>query len=198
MLHSFRSSHRRRIADGLKDNRGIAAVEFALVLPVMVGIGLIAIVLSFKLFERQRLESSVAAVTFFLDHTVMNGDISDLQPVKVPAESGGGYTIEPGPAIQTAKLVLKDAYKSNATLTLRSFKVFCGCPNSSAIDPDQADQPYFTRFDAEPADEAPICSRTCSDSSPARVLAEIDVEATTVDVFGQPFTLYKKSVTRLR
>lgn len=195
---SFCLSLKRQVAGAIKDNRGIAAVEFALIVPVIVAMGLMAIVLSYKLFERQRLESAVAAVTFFLDDQVLNGDISRLQPVKALAEDGKTVLLKSGPAMQTATLVLADAFRSDATLTLQKFTVFCGCPNSAALTSENPDEVFFTRYDPEPVDEKPLCSRTCSDGSRARVLAEIDILASTVDFFGQPYTLHEQSVTRLR
>lgn len=198
MLLSVWFPVRKKAIGALKDDRGIAAVEFALIVPVIVAMGLIAIVLSFKLFERQRLESAVAAVTFYLEDQVLNGEISKLQPVKGLAEDGKTIILGDGPAFETAKLVLADAYKSNATLTLNEFDVYCGCPNTAALTSEDPDAVFFTRYDPEPVDEKPLCTRTCSDGSRARVLAEIDITATTIDFFGQPYSLHEQSVTRLR
>lgn len=179
-----------------KDERGISATEFALISPIAIAIAMAAISYSFKLLDRQRLDSAVTASAYYLADKVLDGDMSSFQPTREMVS--GAYEYTPGTYISTARNVLIDAYNADATLTITRLDVFCGCPQSYSGGNVQTDIPFFTRFDAEAADEAPLCSMSCPDRSRARVLAEIDVTSTSNDFLGQEYTLEKQIVMRLR
>ena len=179
-----------------KDRSGISATEFALISPIAIAIAMSAITYSFKLLDRQRLDAAVTASAYYLADKVLDGEMSGFQPTREMVD--GAYEFTPGQFVQTARFVLSDAYRSSATLTITELDVFCGCPQNYSGGDVQTDQPFFTRFTAEAADEAPLCSMTCPDRSRARVLAEIDVTSTSNDFLGQEYTLEKQIVMRLR
>ena len=174
----------------------MSALEFALIVPFVMGAGLFATSTSFKILQRQKLDSAVMSTAYYLEDRVLSGDWEAFQPV--PAEDGSGMTT--GEVLKTAQLVLGDAFKSKATLTIRSLNVYCGCPQKSSSDDDSFDQsqPFFTRYAVEAAGTREICSTPCADQSEARILAEIEVRADSKDMFGEPYILEKRLVTRLR
>ncbi len=173
-------------------NSGVSAVEFALIAPFVIGAGLFATSVSFKILERQKLDSAVISTAYYLEDRVLSGDWEAFQS---DGSSGSSSDV-----ISTANLILSDAYKSSARLTVRKLGVYCGCPQSTGVDGELYDdtKPFFTRYEVETAGSREICSTPCSDNSGARILAEIEVLASNTDMFGEPYVLEKRLVTRLR
>lgn len=181
----------------LRDTKGVSALEFALIAPFVIGAGLFAASASFKILERQKLDSAVISAAYYLEDRVLSGDWEAFQPLppKTGEETGAD-----GPVLTTTRLVLDDAYKSSASMTIRKLDVFCGCPQSLSAESGQLDeaQPFYTRYAVETVGEREICSTPCADRTEARILAEIEVVSTNKDMFGETYILEKKLVTRLR
>ena len=180
----------------LTDRTGVSALEFALIAPFVIGAGLFATSASFKILERQKLDSAVISTAYYLEDKVLSGEWEAFQPIP----SNDGETQTSGEVLQTARLILDDAYKSKATLTIRKLDVYCGCPQTTGSEGDIYDEtkPFYTRYEVEAAGEREICSTPCADNSEARILAEIEVSSMSTDMFGEDYVLEKKLVTRLR
>ena len=178
------------------NHAGVSALEFALIVPFVIGAGLFATSAAFKILQRQKLDSAVISTAYYLEDRVLSGDWEAFQPVQ--AQDGSGLTT--GEVLTTARLVLGDAFKSSATLTIRKLDVYCGCPQLSSSVDDSFDQskPFFTRYAVEEAGTREICSSPCADQSEDRILAEIEVRANSKDMFGEAYVLDKRLVTRLR
>ena len=197
MTFFSRQSHVSRFAG---NRSGLAALEFAFIAPIIIFIGMLSITNGFKLLERQRLDSAVASTVYFLSDKVMTGDYRGFQPDRVGTQNGQDI-LEDGDYIATARLVLQDAHKSGATLTITELDVFCGCPQyaSGTVYGFDPSQPFYERHAVETRqDSTRVCTATCSDNSLARLLAEIDVQAASSDLFGQSYTLEKQMVARLK
>ncbi|MAP94273.1 MAG: hypothetical protein CMK07_04920 [Ponticaulis sp.] len=181
------------------DNKGVSAVEFALIAPILIAMTMMGISVSFKMLDRQRLDSAVTSTIYFLTDQTMSGDMTGFQPVAMTDETGNVTTV-PGETMATAKHVLIDAYKSQATLIIREFSVECACPSSvsPADEGFDSSQPFYSRYAVEKKDEAPICSTLCPDRSLARIVAEISVTSQSSDLFGEAYEFDKQMMVRLR
>lgn len=183
-----------------KNTNGSIVVEMALVFPILIGAFLLTSAYAQKVFQHQKLQSSIYAGASHLQDAISAGDYSSLQRAK----NEDGEEKESS-LIKTTKLVIKDA--SGMPLKLEDIDVDarCACPSilpeesgtTPEEDPFEKDVDFY-KVTSSALLGNNICPAKCPDSFDARIIADITVSYTERDLLGKTVTLTEKLVTRLR
>lgn len=187
------------------DTRGSIVVEMAMVSPLVIGAFLVSSAYAQKVYQHQKLQSSIYAGSSYMQDAVTAGDFSSLQ--RTWNEDGSE---KESSLIQTTKIVIKDASGMPLKLEDIDVDVRCACPNitpediddsrtgdSDNADPFEQNVEYYKSTSVAMLGQN-ICPAKCPDSYDARLIADITVTYTEKDLLGKTATLTQKLVTRLR
>lgn len=188
-----------------EDTRGSIIVEMALVSPLIIGAFLVSSAYAQKVYQHQKLQSSIYAGSSYMLDAISAGDYSSLQ--RSWNEDG---TQKESSLIETTKIVIKDASGMPLKLDDIDVDARCACPNitpqdiddsrtgdSDKADPFEQDVEYYKMTSVAMMGQN-ICPAKCPDSYDARLIADITVTYTEKDLLGKTATLTQKLVTRLR
>jgi hypothetical protein len=178
----------------LTNNDGAAAVEMAIASPILLACLVFGANIAFNTITEQKVTAAAyAGANYFQDQVTANG-LDDMRPIDDDDNKSNGSMVK------TAKLVIQDAYGQSLDLGAINVSAYCGCPNKDASQSHGFDEAksFYTFYDMSSDKDEDICPTSCSDSSTARIVAEIDITHTTKDLFGKSKTVSEHLVTRLR
>ena len=177
----------------LRSRDGVAAVEMAIIAPILFGATLMTANVAYMVWEHQRVANAAVAAMNYLQDQSLDGHYAGLAPSKSDAQGDGDL-------VATAKLILQDAYGKPIDLGEVSITASCGCPkkNSEMANGFDENKPFYQKTDVVSNGSDNICPTPCSDGDAARIVAEIDVSMTVTSLFGKDKTISERLVSRLR
>jgi len=209
-----------------RNEDGVVSLEFALIAPMMIFGTLFAINLGYQVNKEQKVASSMAAGSNYLQDYLMENAIEDLRP-NYDSKTG---SISETNLVGTLRKVVQSAYGEDLMLEEINVDTYCGCPNPAGVNQGGESPTVPTDGSFEMAIEQPVdntggegfdfqdpnkdfYSRTrmsifkkgelCAFDCPvvggrARVIMELQVYHRMNDLFGKESIVHQKLKTRVR
>lgn len=180
-----------------KKDDGLAAIELGLITPVLSVALVVGANLGFNVLQEDRITSAAYAGVNYLQDRVATSGTEALRP-QIDPQTGERRRSS---AVETARLIIQDAYTGgNIDVSSIVIDTECGCPQRAAAERNGFDEtrPFYARSEMSVNPSQDICPTNCPDSSQSRVIAEINIQHTATDLFGNKKQLSERIVTRLR
>jgi len=201
-----------------RDENGVVSLEFALIAPMMIFGTLFAINLGYQVNKQQKIASSMAAGSNYLQDYLMENAVEDLHPGN-QSESN---------LINTVRQVVQSAYGDDLLLEEVFVDTYCGCPNPAGIsqggtnvpedgsfemaieqpteqqgsgfDFQDPEEDFYNRTSVASSGRGEICSYECPEpvNGRARVIMELQVYHRMSDLFGKESIVHQQMKTRVR
>jgi len=207
-----------------KNEDGVVSVEFALIAPMLIFATLFSINLGYQVNNHQKVASSIAAGTNFLQDFALEESVDQLRP-NFDSQNGN---VSDTNLIATLKEVIQSAHGDSLSLDEIFVETYCACPNnnppagegdgSGSLDPNlfeiateqsapdsdefdfsEPDRDFYTRTNVSLIRRGELCAYDCpNDGGRARVIMEVEVYHNIVDLFGKEIVIREQLKTRIR
>ena len=202
-----------------KNEKGVVSVEFALIAPMLIFATLFSINLGYSVNKHQKMASSLAAGTNYLQDYLLENNLEELRP-NWDQDTG---KVSDTNTISTMKSVIQSAYGDDLALGEIYVNTYCACPNHKVPDeggetefPEDfgiavetngekdfdfadSDQEFYTKTQMSLYRKGELCAYDCpSNGGRARVIMEVDIYHTMTDLFGKETVVHEKLKTRIR
>ena len=192
----------RKIKFFIRNQDGIAAVEFAIIVPFFMLAMFVAASLGFSVSMHQKLQESANASMGYLQDMVAEKELSELL-VEVKDENGEK---QDNPLVQTMKLVFQDAFGNTIDLSSMNIAFDCKCP--ILVDTDEQGEalpdPYYDFSSLGEAKavsgNSQVCPAKCGETGTedARIYAKLDIDYAFTDLMGRKKLINKSITSRIK
>jgi len=205
-----------------KSEDGVVSVEFALIAPMLIFATLFSINLGYSVNKHQKLASSIAAGSNYIQDYVATKDMTALRP-SYDSETG---EISDTQLLSTTKQVIQSAYGEGLDLSEIYINTYCACPTNGNIsdgettvdgfetqveggttDPNSnsefdftdSSKSYYTKTQMSLWKKGVLCDFECpNQQGKSRVIMDIEIYHTMTDLFGKRTVVKEKLSTRVR
>ncbi len=204
-----------------KNKDGVVSVEFALISPMLIFGTLFAINLGYSVNKHQKVASSIAAGSNYLQDYMLEENLEELRP---NWNNETGKTSDTN-TLATMKNVIRAAYGEELKLDEIFVNTYCACPNhtdpnssggttdsnefETATEPTEtegedfnfaeSDRDFYTKTRLSLWKKGELCAYNCPDNGGrARVIMEVEIYHTMKDLFGKETIVHEKLKTRIR
>ena len=189
---------KNRVFTLVRDREGAISVEFAIISPFLITALLVASNMAFSVMNHQKLAAAAnASAAYIQDEISEHG----LKPIGVEEYDKDGNPID-NELKRTARLIIEESFGKELSPTEASVEFYCACPPPLTDMKGfyAGEQPYYNFSSVSMGNGNNVCPDDCNEwrSDPQRVIAKIEIDYKTHNLFGQSKTVSEEIVTRLK
>ena len=194
----LRNNLKNRVFDLVRDRKGAISVEFAIISPFLISALLVASNMAFSVMNHQKLAAAAnASAAFIQDEISEHG----LKPIGQEEYDKDGNPID-NELKRTARLIIEESFGKELSPTEASVEFYCACPPPLTDMKGfyAGEQPYYNFSAVSMGNGNNVCPDDCESwrTDPQRVIAKIEIDYQTYNLFGQSKTVSEEIVTRLK